>query len=53
VLLAGLFAVIALAFGLVALWSARAGQWIIAAAAAALATWMTTFAWSAMRRTRS
>jgi hypothetical protein len=49
----GLFSVIALAFGLIAVWSASAGEWVIAAAAAALAAWMSTFAWSALRKTRS
>jgi hypothetical protein len=53
VLLAGLFSLIALAFGLIAVWSASAGEWVIAAAAAALAGWMATFAWSAIRRTRA
>jgi len=49
----GLFTTIAVAFGLIALWSASAGQWVIAAAAAALAAWMSTFAWSALRKTRA
>jgi hypothetical protein len=53
VLLAGLFTSIALAFALIALWSATAGQWVIAAAAAALAAWMATFARSAIRKTRA
>jgi hypothetical protein len=53
VLLAGLFTLIALSFGLIAVWSASAGQWVIAAAAAALAGWMGTFAWSAIRKTRA
>jgi hypothetical protein len=51
-LLAGLFSLIAVSFGLIALWSASAGEWVIAAAAAALAAWMSTFAWSALRKTR-
>jgi uncharacterized membrane protein len=51
--MAGLFSAIALAFGLIAVWSATAGEWVIAAAAAALAAWMATFAWSALRRMRS
>ena len=51
-LLASLFSVIALAFALIALWSASSGEWVIAAAAAALAAWMSTFAWSALRKTR-
>jgi hypothetical protein len=52
VLLAGLFTLIALSFGLIAVWSASAGEWVIGAAAAALAAWMGTFAWSAIRKTR-
>ncbi|MFZ1880380.1 MAG: hypothetical protein WAU41_09450 [Gaiellaceae bacterium] len=52
-LMVGLFTAIALAFGLIAVWSASAGQWVIAAAAAALAAWMSTFAWSALRKTRA
>jgi hypothetical protein len=51
--MAGLFSVIALAFGLIAVWSASAGEWVIAAAAAALGAWMSTFAWSAVRKTRA
>jgi hypothetical protein len=51
--MAGLFSVIALAFGLIAVWSASAGEWVIAAAAGALAVWMSTFAWSALRKTRA
>src|SRR4051812_16063618 len=38
--LAVLFSVITLAFGAIAVWSASAHQWVIAAAAAALAVWM-------------
>jgi hypothetical protein len=52
VLLAGLLSLIALVFALIAFWSASAGQWVIAAAAAVLAGWMSTFAWSALRKTR-
>ena len=48
-----LFSVITLAFAGIAVASASAGRWIIAAPAAALAVWMGTFAWSALRRTRS
>jgi hypothetical protein len=51
--MAGLFSAIALAFGLIAVWSATAGEWVIALAAAALAAWMSTFAWSALRKTRA
>jgi hypothetical protein len=50
--MAGLFSLIALVLGLIALWSAQAGEWVIAAAAAVLAAWMATFAWSAIRRAR-
>jgi len=53
VLMVVLFSAISVAFGLIAVWSASAGQWVIAAAAAALAAWMSTFAWSALRRTRA
>ena len=47
-----LFSLIALAFAWIALWAGRAGQWVIAAAALALAAWMATLAWSALRRAR-
>jgi hypothetical protein len=47
-----LFLVIALAFAWIAVWTGRAGQWVIAVAAAALAAWMATLAWSALRRAR-
>jgi hypothetical protein len=50
--LAVLFSVITLAFGAIAVWSASAHQWVIAAAAAALAVWMGSLAWSAIRRSR-
>jgi uncharacterized membrane protein len=53
VLLAGLFSLITLAFALIAVWSASAGEWVIAVAAAALAAWMATFARSAIRKTRA
>jgi len=46
--LAALFSLITLAFAAIALWSAEAGQWPIAAAAAALAVWMG----SLVRKTR-
>ena len=39
-----LFSVLTLAFALIALASARAGQWVIAAAAAALGVWLATLA---------
>jgi hypothetical protein len=51
--LALLFSVIAMAFAGIAVASALAGQWPIAAAAAALAAWMGSFAWSAIRKPRS
>ena len=47
-----LFSLITLAFGLIAVWCAGAGQWVLAAAAAALAAWMSTIAWAALRKTR-
>jgi hypothetical protein len=50
--LAVLFSVITLAFGAIAIWSASAHQWVIAAAAAALAVWMGSLAWTAIRRSR-
>jgi hypothetical protein len=53
VALAALFALITLAFVGIAVASAGAGRWVIAAAAAVLAAWMGSFAWSALRRTRS
>jgi hypothetical protein len=51
--LAVLFAAITLAFAGIAAYSAAAGQWVIAVAAAALAAWMATLAWSAVRKSRS
>ena len=51
--LAVLFSLITLAFGGIALYSAASGEWVIAAAAAALAAWMATFAWAALRKTRA
>jgi hypothetical protein len=50
--MAALFSSITLAFALIALWCASAGQYLLAAAAAALAGWMGTVAWSALRKTR-
>jgi hypothetical protein len=52
VAMAALFSAITLAFGLIALWCASAGQYLLAAAAAALAGWMATLAWGALRRMR-
>ena len=51
--LAVLFSVITVAFAAIAVWSAEASRWPIALAAAALAAWMASFAWAALRRTRS
>jgi hypothetical protein len=53
VALAALFTVITVAFGALALYSAASGEWVIAAAAGALAAWMATFALAALRKTRS
>ena len=53
VALAALFTVITIAFAGIAVGSASAGRWVIALAAAALAFWMGTFAWAALRRSRS
>jgi hypothetical protein len=51
--LAALFSLITLAFAAIAVWSATAGQWPIAVAAAALAAWMASLAWGAVRKSRS
>jgi len=51
--LATLFSAITVAFGAIAVYSATSGEWIIAAAAAALTGWMATFAYAALRKTRS
>jgi hypothetical protein len=51
--LAALFTVITLAFAAIAVWSAGAGQWPIALAAGALAAWMGSLAWGAMRKSRA
>jgi heme O synthase-like polyprenyltransferase len=51
--LAALFSAITLAFAGIALWTAEAHKWVIAVAAAALAAWMATLAWSAVRKSRS
>jgi len=50
--LVALFSVLTLAFAGVAVGSATAGRWVIAAAAAAIAFWMGSFALAALRRTR-
>ena len=47
-----LFSVLTAAFAVIAYAGASHGQWVIAVAAAALAIWMGTFAWSALRRMR-
>jgi hypothetical protein len=47
-----LFTVLTLGFAGIAVAGATAGRWIIALAAAALAAWMATVAWSALRRIR-
>jgi hypothetical protein len=51
--LAALFTVITVAFAAIAVWSAGARQWPIALAAAALAAWMGSLAWAAMRKSRA
>ena len=51
--LAALFSFLTLAFAAIAVWTAAAGRWPLAVAAAALAAWMGSFAWSALRKTRS
>jgi hypothetical protein len=51
--LAVLFSVITVAFAAIAVWSAGAGRWPIAAAAAALAVWMASLVWSVLRKTRA
>jgi uncharacterized membrane protein len=51
--LAALFTTITLAFAAIAGWSAASGEWVIALAAAALAAWMATLAWSQVRKTRA
>jgi len=45
--------VITCAFAAIAAYSAASGEWIVAAAAAALAVWMATLAWSALRKMRA
>ena len=51
--LAVLFTVITVAFAAIAVWSAGAHVWPIAVAAAALAAWMASLAWVAVRKTRA
>jgi hypothetical protein len=50
--MAALFTAITLAFALIAAWTASAGRYPLAVAAAALAVWMASLAWSALRKTR-
>jgi len=50
--LAALFTLITVAFSAIAVYSATASQWPIAVASAALAAWMGSLAYSALRRTR-
>ena len=50
--LVALFALITIGFTAIALWSAEASRWPIAAAAAALAAWMASLAWSVLRKQR-
>jgi membrane associated rhomboid family serine protease len=50
--LAGLFSLITVAFAGIAVYSATASQWPIAVASGALAAWMGSLAYSALRRTR-
>jgi hypothetical protein len=50
--LAALFSLITLAFAAIGVLSALAGQWVIAAASGALAAWMASLAWSAIRKMR-
>jgi len=48
-----LFSAITLAFLLIAVWTAAAGRYPLAVAAAVLAAWMGSLAWSALRKMRS
>ena len=50
--LSALFTLITLAFAGIAAYSAVSAQWPIAVAAAALAAWMGSLAYSALRKTR-
>jgi hypothetical protein len=47
-----LFTFLALAFTGIAVGAATADRWIIAVGAAAIAAWLGSFAWSALRRMR-
>jgi hypothetical protein len=48
--LAALFAVLTLGFATIAVAAAGADRWVIAVAAGAMALWMGSFAWAALRR---
>ena len=50
--LVALFTVLTLAFAGIAVAAAVAGRWVITVAAAAIAAWLGSFAWAALRRTR-
>ena len=50
--LAALFALITVAFAGIAVWTGAAGKWLLAACAAALAAWMGSFTWAALRKIR-
>jgi hypothetical protein len=50
--LAVLFSVLTCAFAGIAVAGASAGRWVIAFGAAAIAAWMGSFAWSAVKRLR-
>jgi hypothetical protein len=47
-----LFSALTAAFAVIAYAATSHGQWVIGVAAAALAVWMGTFAWSALRKRR-
>ena len=51
--IAALFAAITLGFAGIALWTGASGEWLIAACAAALAAWMGSLTWAALRKIRS
>jgi hypothetical protein len=50
--LAALFSLLTLAFAGIAVAGATAHRWVIAFGAAAIAAWMGSFAWGALRRLR-
>ena len=49
---AALFCILTVGLGGIAFSAAEAGRWIVAAAAAAIAAWMASMAWAALRRIR-